>query len=1287
MLSFTKIFKLLLGLALVTALASCSNKEDGEASATTEAQEPLVIYLVDSEMEFSVSYSEHLAKVFDYVKIPYANINIDDFNDDPYFESRLRVIYINNTTPLSSDAKDVLLEFVATGGTLVFPTVNEDQEAGFLSGIKPDAFFIYDSEATGITFTANILPGIAGKSIYPSKPNTSFVGESFKESVKVLATSISNPNHPVILENKIGNGQVIHFNTSIQFEKQDRGLLFAAALKGLQGVPYPIVNVSTIMIDDFPNPVYDIEPEPIKSELGISQAEYVMDVWWPDMLKVADKFGIKYSVYPCFNYDRIKQPPFVFAEWDRHRSIKNGQEIISSNWLVNQVLENQFEMALHGYNHESLIDSIWGGKEAMESALVAARKKWKINRFGPFPKTYVPPSNEIDSLGLVALANAMPEMEFMCSIYEGELEAGGGREYDVDPLEPRLFDFPRVSSGYTYNDFKIYNQESLYLFTGIWSHFIHPDDIYQLPDSTNTSAGSYGYRNANRLGWYNSSNGKKGMFEQWNNYLQNVVDIHPSTRFLDVYTGASITKDWRESTYSYEENGDAFDVNKVSSNSWANQEYYWNLFVEKNNEVKLQQELQRMQASYTKTPFFGGVLYTIQTESPELNFTTNVGLKGKPEFYLSEVFEMVKEEYNDYSSIRDTPAEELEEEAFEPELPEVVEDSVAWFVENENLKAATDMLLEKLDKLQKLDTALFNDYALYLAYQERANELWPFFDDVYRAKSKVLALDYVNHYLTLESYPTEEMNKLWLGRMIENDISNLDLVKEYVNLFYATEYQADLKSVILRHYEATGSAEAYAIYIRFLLDFDVDTVISELKDKNPAQYPLLHPMATSITFAFSDSRMIQEAITWADYSDEIDIKTKLQWWIDLEAYNKMESVYLEYIRKNPLDYEIMAFVSKAWYDIGEYERGALIAKRLPEADSSKVNFKRQFNTDARFYEPDVQKFLMVKAPSLYYTDTLSALQKEMRFNENNSIEYNTDYVVDNFNQSVWNNAVTYNIKTPKLNQHSLSVTYSDVSDLVLNNFDANNVPHTLYGFQYRYQTRENTDKPIFYALGGLEQDDLSNTFFTIGAGVSQSNQKNFKSLGYTFSPVKTGPAISRQIYWSELVGYYESGYGKTFQTSISPVFTHYTTGAMEGAITGTFFYNTKRGTGSRFSPYAEAFVSAANENLEDGNPYWIVDNRFYGGGGLAWTYGQDQSRKLYVRIEAGAFYDSYTESFVRLSGNFAFPLKEYTFVTGRFEYFNQAIYYSNGFQFGIKHYFRRRKQYAYKPREYEEWYE
>lgn len=1292
MISFTRKYTLLLGILFIALIASCSKEQDEEEVNEEETIEtPIVVYLVDDKMALSQSYSTHLEKVFDYTKIPYANISISDFNSDDYISDETKVIYINNTEPLNQSAKQSLLEFVSIGGTLVFPSLNEDQKAGFLSGIKPGAEYNYDLESKGIHFVRNVLPGLEGKEIYPLKTNFGLKKEAFIESINVLATSTSNPEMPIILEHNIGNGKVIHFNTFIEFEKQDRGLLFASALKGLQGVPYPVANVSTIMIDDFPNPVYDIDAEPIKSEFGISQAQFVMERWWPDMLKVADKFGLTYTAFPCFNYNTIRQPPFIFTEWDKHKSIINNKSVISSEWLVEQVMQNEYELGFHGYNHEPLVDTVWNGNaENIEGALRAARKIWWISRFGPMPKSYVPPSNEIDSLGLVHLANAMPEMEFMSSLYDGELAEGGNREFDVDPYESRFFDFPRISSGYTYNDFKLYNQESLYLFTGIWSHFIHPDDIYQIPGADITTAGDFALRNANRLGWYQSTNGRKGMLEEWNDYLQHMVDFHQSMRFMKVYDGASVTRDWRESDYQYVANGDAFDVRKSSNNSWVDENYFWNMFVEKSNEATVLKELERIKATYTRTPFFGGSLFTINTIEPELKFSDEVELKGGSSYDLIDAYTMVKNAYDQYAIDRDrslvSAQSSLDAEVVDVQVP-VVEDSVAWYVANENLKAATDILLKKLKAQDELAAEDFGSYTLYLAYDNRPNELWQFFDDIYQQKSKSLALEYVDLYLTKEAYPTGELNELWLRRKIDENPENLSLIEEYIRYFYSAENKSALKAMLTRLIERNNSPEAYALYISYLLDLEPESVIDELKDKDPKDFPKLHPRATTITYAFSDAGMKQEALAWAEFSDAIPIRTVLQWWVDLEAYNKMESVYLEYMKEHPLDYELMGYVSNVWYDIGEFEKASLIANKVPDTLSVRTNYQGRFNPDVRFFERDVQKFLITKTPTVFYPDTLASIMSDLRYYENNSIQYNTDYVVDNFKQSVWNNSITYNMRTENMNQHSLSVSYSDVSDLNLTTPDANNVPHTLYGLKYRYQTRENTAKPIFYALGGLEQDDVSNTFFTIGGGISQSNQRSFKSVGYTFSPVKTGPAISRQIYWGQLIGYYETGYAKTFQTSFSPVLSHYTTGAVEGSLTGRLFYNTKTGTGSRFSPFAEAFVSGSNENQPDGNPFWIIDSRFYGGGGLAWTYGRDQSRKLYARLEAGAFYDTYTDNFLRFTGNFSFPIKKFTYITGQFEFFNQALYYSNGFKFGIKHYFRRRKQYAYKPREYEEWYD
>ncbi|RKQ49638.1 uncharacterized protein DUF2194 [Roseivirga pacifica] len=1274
----------LLGL-LVFALFACTSNQDDDASLEKAdgGVGALVTYIVDNEHPLSQSTADLLSKAFDYTSIPYQERSITQVNSSKSFESSNRVIFINGTEGLKTDVKEALIAFVAKGGTLVFPSLNEDQKAGFLSGLKPDTNFSYDVEAAGIRFNSDLLPGMKGRAIYPKKQNFGFQAAQFSPALKVLATAINNPDYPVILEQRIGNGRVIHFNTNIPFEKQDRGLLFAAALRGLEGVQFPIANVSAIYIDDFPSPLYDMEMEPIKSEYGINQAEFVMNVWWPDMLRLSEKFSLPYTAYPCFNYDQLKEPPFTFHEWNLYKTKRQGKQVVGADWMTSQTLQNQFELAFHGYNHESLLKQVWEKPENIQDALEAVRKKWRVNGFGKFPTSYVPPSNYIDSTGLANLAQAMPELRYMASTYDGELWEGGDREYDVDPYEARFFDFPRVTSGYTFNDLKRYTHRSLQLFTGIWSHFIHPDDVFQTPDPNSTTAGDFEFRNKDNLHWKATVDGKKGMLPQWEEYLAEYVKLYPSQRFMRVTDAAKVTEDWRKTKYLYEQSGANLSVSKVSSNKWSNRNFFWKMYVAKQNEQRVQTTLEEKGLSYSKTPFFEGSLITIRTNQPELVFDSGDRLLANPIFSLEDVYGMVAEARADYYAEREEllTGAVVSEEVFVVEAPEVVTDSVEWYVANENLQAATDLLYKRLNEQAALDTATFNRYSTYLAYQEKPLEVWSYLEEVYSERSESLALAYLVHYLEQESYPNEVLNERWLYRQIKADPTNLGMINEYLTYFYDNQYQSSIEQILLRLNEMGPSAEAYALYIKYLIDFKPELLTTELDRKQPKDYPLLHNFANSIMYAFSDEGDIQQALLWADYASEASIMMKLQWWADLEAYNKMESVYKEYHQQNPNDVEPMRFVSNTFYDVGAYEKGALIAEEMAEVEE-KENFRKRLNPDVIYFEPDVQKYLIVNTPSLFYADTLRRIERDLRYAENDAIEAITSFVEDNFNQSVWESSLLYHTKTKKLNQHSFSVNYSAVSDLVLDVPDPDNIDHSLYGLSYRYQTRENTDKPIFHATAGLMQDDVSNTFFHFGAGISKSGAKSFKSITYNYAPVKTGPAISKEIYWGELVGYYETGYDKFLQLSGSAVGTHYTTGALELAVTGRAYFNFNRDHKSRFSPFAEVFGSTANTVQENGNPFWMIDNRVYGGGGFAWTYGEDQTKKLYARIEGGYFLDSYTDSFLRLTGNFGFPIKEFTYVTGQFEFFNQALYYSNGFQIGLKHYFRRRKPYKYKPRDY-----
>ena len=1259
-------------------------EDSTEFNAITE---PLVVYIDLIDHPLNELYASHVDKIMDYTKIPYKRIGLKEFNNSPVFKTSPKVILVNGTDQLNLKALDYLIQFVAEGGTLIFPSVNEDQRMGYLSGLKQDASFSFDLKAMGFHFTKNILPGLDSASIYANKRHFSLAKENFKPNINVLATAVSDDELPVLLVNQIGNGQVINFNSAIELDRADRGLLFATILSGLEGVPYPIVNVSTIFIDDFPSPTYDIKSEPIKSEFDITQAEYVTDVWWPDMLKLSKRFGIKYSAYPTFNFNEIKNSPFLFNEWDIQKTMKNGRQWSSSVWMSKEVLRNKFELAIHGYNHESLLKEVWKDPESIDAAFRASRKKWTVDRLGDYPTSYVAPSNYIDSMGLVHLKRAMPEIEFMSTTYEGDMVEGGARDFDPDPFEPRLFDYPRVTSGYVFNERKEYIHESLYLYTGIWTHFIHPDDIFQLPTENNNSAGDFEYRNEDGLNWYRTSDSKEGMYSRWTSYLEKVKTIHPTTRFMTTTEGGRITKNWRNSSYEYAKSGDFYSVRKSSENIWNDEEFYWFVFAKEENADAMEMAFSKVVDTYTKTAFFGGTLFTLRTSKPELLFD-DVKWRQEPLFNLSEAKVMVQEDYKDYLAER-----RLSERGYVEEIvPEVTaaqilanlttaKDSVAWYVENNQLDIAAAMLEDKLVKEISVDTATFNEFVLYAGYQERPMDAWDFMEGIYQNQSQSLALDYLSLYLKKEAFPNEELTEKWLYRRIFFDAKDEPAIKDYFTFFYSTEYIPQIKQVLAQLNEQNPTPENYAKYIQFIIDFEPERLIGELKDKNPEELPLLWPKATTITYAYSDSGKIQEALLWSDYSSEIPMITVLQWWIELEAFNKMESVYTEYIAEHPEDHEVNAFVSSAWYDIGEYERSALAANQLPEGNGKKIEIEKRFNPDVIYFDSDIQKFLIDRTPELFSAETLHTLKKELRYNENNSIEVNTAYVEDNFNQSVWESSATFNLRTERGRQHSFSVTHASVSDLVLTDIDPQNLAHELYGLRYRYQTANNPTKPLFSIGAGLQQDNFNKMFVDLAASISKSKENVFKSLSFDFATVKTGVGISKEVYKSEIIGYYERGSTKFWQSSFALVGSYYTNGGAEAALTSRLYANFKRENKSRFSPFAELFMSAANTSQENGNPYWIIDSRLYAGGGLAWTYGKDE-RKLKSRIEAAYFFDSYTDGFLRVTGNVSFPIKEFTFVTGQFELFNQSLYYSNGVQIGIKHFLDRKRKYTYKPRSY-----
>jgi hypothetical protein len=91
----------------------------------------------------------------------------------------------------------------------------------------------------------------------------------------------------------------------------------------------------------------------------------------------------------------------------------------------------------------------------------------------------------------------------------------------------------------------------MYLYTGIWTHFVHPDDVYQIPETADKTSAGYSLRNQYHLGWKKSKNSNKAFFPEFKSFLKQFTMTYPQMRFVNGGAGGNLVMNWRASRYSH----------------------------------------------------------------------------------------------------------------------------------------------------------------------------------------------------------------------------------------------------------------------------------------------------------------------------------------------------------------------------------------------------------------------------------------------------------------------------------------------------------------------------------------------------------------------------------------------------------------------------------------------------------------------------------------------------------------------------------------------------------------
>lgn len=339
-----------------------------------------------------------------------------------------------------------------------------------------------------------------------------------EEDCRVLMTTGDGAGTPLMWTRKAGRGRVLVCNHSLIGGKDSRGYV-VYALENLEDVlVYPIINAGMVFIDDFPAPQPEGFDELLRSQYGLSTQGFFRNHWWPDMKNLVRRYGVRYTGVLVETYNRNMEPPFV-PDTDDHALIR---------YYTSELLQSGGEIGLHGYNHQPLCPEGWpyAGEDYLtwRSAANMEMAVAELLRYGKsfLPEadftSYVPPSNYLSQEGKQALMRTVPTLSVFSGVY---LPEDGVQAFvqEFREEEDGSISVPRVTSGFSMDNYIQLVAAGELSLHGVFSHFIHPDDVLD-PE-----------RGA-LLGW-------KTMSEAFEKHLQDITAAYPALRWCTATEAAA----------------------------------------------------------------------------------------------------------------------------------------------------------------------------------------------------------------------------------------------------------------------------------------------------------------------------------------------------------------------------------------------------------------------------------------------------------------------------------------------------------------------------------------------------------------------------------------------------------------------------------------------------------------------------------------------------------------------------------------------------------------------------
>ncbi len=429
--------------------------------------------MYDKANNYSVNIKQNAEQLLKSMKKNYRVVE----QEQPFLSEGEAPSLVIIATPSLGKVKELdrVNSYATNGGTVFIATV-PDPDEGLQRvyrklGILELGTFM---EASGVKFHTNVLIKQQGKAFTEDTLHNSFLRVKLDSRVKVHMTV--DGTLPLMWEHKLGQGKYAIYNGTMLQEKVSRGVFAGAISMLLPDFMYPIMNAKIMYIDDFPAPFYGSAPI-IQKEYGLDNDRFFKRVWWPDMIRIAEQYDMKYTGALIVTYhDQVKQP----FDW----AADGNQELLGM--YGGDLLRMGGEIGLHGYNHQSLTLSaktsqafgykVWTDPYDMVASIVAARDYVHSVFPGYELRSYVPPSNVLGREGRIALSEALPELSNVAALFnEDATHMSYVQEFKV--TKDGEVELPRITSGYVMREYDNYLAVNVLTLKGYFSHFVHPDDV------------------------------------------------------------------------------------------------------------------------------------------------------------------------------------------------------------------------------------------------------------------------------------------------------------------------------------------------------------------------------------------------------------------------------------------------------------------------------------------------------------------------------------------------------------------------------------------------------------------------------------------------------------------------------------------------------------------------------------------------------------------------------------------------------------------------------------------